>query len=262
MIAAHGLDRAAFAEVKTLLAREGLHAEPAFVPTYSAMNGMLQQGVCTLGWATPIVSRNLLGANGADPVALVLRGGAQSYYSAIVAKTGSRIWHVGQLERARIGWVSRLSAAGYVVPRAYLAARGISLPFARGSFFETHARAAAALETGVVDVIATYAMVCGRAIHVPLVAAAHPLVVAGPIPGELVVASSGTDAGVVLAARAALTSAKLGRSGALASLGVSGFVHVPDHHLDSLSHWGGSGAVAWRTHVVCGQLSHEPVTSA
>jgi len=64
------------------------------------MLGLLEQRVCALAWAPPIASRNLLRANHADPVALVVRGGAQTYGSAVVTRAGSRLWHVGQLERA------------------------------------------------------------------------------------------------------------------------------------------------------------------
>jgi len=250
MIGARGIDHGAFAELKGLLAHAGLDAEPAFVPTYAAMYGLLQQRVCTLGWSPPLVARDLLRDHQAEPVALVLRNGTQSYYSAIVTKTSSWLWHVGQLERARIGWVSRLSAAGYVVPRAYLATRRVSLSFARETFHETHARAAAALEKDTVDAVATYAIVRdAKTLHVPLVPDFNVLAAAGPIPGELVVAPSGTDSSLVLAARDALSHEAPDPNGRLASLGVTGFAPPPEHHVDVLSQWDGRGVpftAAWQ----------------
>ncbi len=243
MIAARGVDHGAFAELKGLLAHAGLDAEPAFVPTYAAMYGVLQQRVCTLGWSPPLVARDLLRDHQAEPVALVMRNGTQSYYSAIVTKRRSRLWHVGQLERARIGWVSRLSASGYIVPRAYLSSCRVSVFFARETFHETHARAAAALETDAVDAIATYAVVRdAKTLHVPLVPDFNVLAMAGPIPGEIVVAPSGTDAGLVLAAREALSHKAPDPVGCLASLGVTGFAPPPERYVDSLSQWDGRGA--------------------
>jgi ABC-type phosphate/phosphonate transport system substrate-binding protein len=238
MIAGRGTDQDAFAEIKALFERAGIDAQPAFVPSYAAMYGVLHERVCALGWAPPLVARDLLRAREVEPVALVMRSGGRSYYSTIVTQPRSRFWHLGQLEHARIGWVSRLSAAGYVVPRGYLSSRRIRLSFAQETFHQTHARAAEALERGTVDAIATYAVAKNaRALHVPLVPACNVLAIAGPIPNELVVAAEGTDPSVVAAARDALLSAALDPNGCVASLGVTGFAAPPDDYADFLSDW-------------------------
>ncbi len=240
MIAGRGTNEDAFAEIKPLLSRAGIDAEPAFVPSYAAMYGVLHEGVCGFGWAPPLIARDLLRVREVEPVALVMRNCGRSYYSAIVTPPRSRIWHLGQLERARIGWVSRLSAAGYVVPRGYLSARRIPLSFARETFHYTHARAARALEEGAVDAIATYAVVRhGRALHGPVVPACNVLAVAGPIPNELVVATAGTDPGMIAAARATLQGATFDPTGCIASLGVTGFTEPAEDYAELLSDWDG-----------------------
>jgi len=228
-----------FAELVPTFAKVGLDIEPAFVPSYAALYGILQQRVCELGWAPPLVARDLLFGCDATPVALVLRNGTDTYYSAIVARPD--FWHIGRLARAKIGWVSRLSAAGYVVPRVYLYSINVPLVFAKETFHYTHARTADALASETVDAIATYAIVrANKALHVPLAPSARVLAVAGPIPGELVVAATGVDPEIARAARRALRSADIDPNGALAQrLSITGFNDPPDTYVDFLSRWDG-----------------------
>jgi ABC-type phosphate/phosphonate transport system substrate-binding protein len=198
-----GRDHASFEGLAELLRPAGLEVEPAFVPSYAAMYGVLEHRVCAIGWAPPLVAADLLRGRDVDPIALVARNGSPTYWSALVTKRESRMWHVGQLAQARIGWVSRLSAAGYVVPRAHLSLVRVSLTFAKETFHHTHARLAEALASDAVDAIATYAIAQGG-ICVPHVPEGRILGVAGPIPGELVVSARGLDVEIARAATDAL----------------------------------------------------------
>jgi ABC-type phosphate/phosphonate transport system substrate-binding protein len=247
IIAASGSEHEhwAFDELKELMAGGGLDVEPAFVPSYAAMYGVMEQGICAFGWAPPLVARDLLRGRNADPVALVMRARMDTYYSALVTRPESKLWQIGQLATARIGWVSRLSAAGFVVPRAYLASVRVPLTFARETFHYTHARLAEALDKDAVDVIATYAVVRdAKALHVPHLPAYNVLAVAGPIPGELVVAARGVDKAAIDAAADALLHARLDPERALTrSLSVTGFAPPPAGYVDFLSRW--EGRTVW-----------------
>jgi ABC-type phosphate/phosphonate transport system substrate-binding protein len=244
IVAASGADHAAFEEIRELLVGNGLDVEPAFVPSYAAMYGVVQQRVCAFGWAPPLVARDLLRGHDAEPVALIMRDRLDTYYSAIVTSQSSKLWHIGQLASARIGWVSRLSAAGYVVPRAHLSSIRVPLTFAKETFHYTHARLAEALDKGAVDAAATYAVVRDlKALHVPHLPKCNVLGIAGPIPGELVVAARGVDAGAVAAARDALLGAKLAQERPLGRMmHVTGFAPSPPGYVDLLSRWEGRDA--------------------
>ena len=229
----------AFDELRTILsAAGGPDVEPVFVPNYVSLFETMHLHVADAGWCPPLVARDLVRVAAADPVATVLRGGNDHYYSAIVARPDSGIRHVSQIVQARVGWVSRMSAAGYVVPRDYLQSLGIELTALDERFFHTHGRLTHALLDGDVDVIGTYASAHdGRFFTSPVLAQARILGVAGQIPGDVIVATrSVLRAGRELGA--ALRSAHVSADGPLAALmNASGFGHVPPDHLLSLARW-------------------------
>jgi ABC-type phosphate/phosphonate transport system substrate-binding protein len=230
----------AFEELRTMLSvAGGLAVEPVFVPNYVALYETVHLHAADAAWCPPLVARDLVRVAAADPVATVLRGGADHYYSALVTQHDSRIRHVSQIRAARIGWVSRLSAAGYVVPRDYLRSLGIELSELDERLFHTHGRLIHALLEGEVDVIGTYASASGGKFATsPLLEDARILGVAGQIPGDVIVVARPMTSRLGRALGAAFRAASIAPEGALAGLmNASGFGPVPPGHLDSLARW-------------------------
>ena len=233
------LGHAAFDELASLVARADVTIEPVYVPNYVALYETLHLHAAEAAWCPPLVARDLVRVAAADPIASVLRGGVDHYYSALVARDDSRIRRLAQIEEARVGWVSRLSAAGYVVPRDYLRSLGVEVEALDDSFMHTHARAVQGLLEGEVDVIATFASASEGSFRVsPALAGARILGVAGQIPGDVVVVTRAVSRAAAVELAGALRARPLVPGGPLARLmNASGFGYVPPDHLDTLSRW-------------------------
>ena len=234
------LGRAAFDELRRLVHQaRGPHIEPVFVPNYVSLFETVHLQAAEAAWCPPLVARDLVRVAAADPIATVLRGGIDHYYSAIVSLDYSGVRRISQILDARVGWVSRLSAAGYVVPRDYLQSLGLDVTSLDESFFHTHGETVRALRRGDVDVIGTYASARDGCFHLsPALGAARILGVAGQIPGDVVVVGRAVGARVASELGAALRVGRIAPDGALAALmNASGFGAVPPGHLDSLARW-------------------------
>jgi ABC-type phosphate/phosphonate transport system substrate-binding protein len=218
----------AFLELRTILATE---VTPVFVPSYGALFEAVRSGATDVAWCPPLVARDLQRAGAAEPVAALIRNGADHYYSAIVVGPGSSIQDVKEVAGTRFGWVSQMSAAGYIVPRAHLRSLGVELSFREERFFHTHARSMAALQAGAVDVVATYASARGFE-------GSRTVATIGPIPGDVVVVAASAAPELKQTVGAALQGARVEPGGPLATLlAASVFGPVPPGHLDTLSKW-------------------------
>ncbi|HEY1959012.1 MAG TPA: PhnD/SsuA/transferrin family substrate-binding protein [Polyangiaceae bacterium] len=230
----------AFDELNTFATRDGAQRlEPVFVPNYVALFETVHLHAADAAWCPPLVARDLARVGAADPIATVLRGGMDHYYSALVTLRESHVRRLKDIQSARIGWVSRLSAAGYVVPRDYLQSLGFAVDAFDESFFHTHGECVSALLAGEIDVIGTYASSRNGSFHLsPLLDEARILGVAGQIPGDVIVVTRAVSKPVARALASALHSAFVPPRGPLASLmNASGFGFVPPRHLDSLARW-------------------------
>jgi ABC-type phosphate/phosphonate transport system substrate-binding protein len=200
----------------------GPDIEPVYVSSYVALYETVHLHAADAAWCPPLVARDLIRVAAADPIATVLRGGADHYYSALVTRRASKVKHVSDITSARVGWVSRLSAAGYVVPRDYLQSLGIAVEELDEHFFHTHGKLVLGLLEGEVDVIGTYASArAGRFQTSLALENARILGVAGQIPGDVIVLGRAVDP------RGALS----------ALMNASGFGFVPPDHLGSLARW-------------------------
>lgn len=212
--------------------------DPVYTPSHAALYELVQSGEPVFAWCPPIVARDLARFEGARLIATVLRGATATYYAAITALASSSITRVEHLREARVGWVSRASAAGYVVPRAYLVSLGLPLRFGSEHLYGTHARAVAALGRGEVDAIATYTVMQSGAFSVPHVPGGRVLATAGPIPGEVIVASRQVPVRASEAMASRLRARVLPPGSALTRrLAVTGFGLVTDPLLASLGRW-------------------------
>jgi ABC-type phosphate/phosphonate transport system substrate-binding protein len=233
----------AFAQLaRALHASADVRVEPFFVPTYAALLQALDLDPELLVWAPPLVAHDLLRCRGAFPLAAAVRRGRLSYYAALVALDRGP----GSLARLRgthVGWVSRLSLAGYRIPRLHLRSLGHEPDrlFGRQSFFGSHRALAGALAEGAVDVAATHAQLLDdtRTFRPGAgLAGARVLAVAGPIPSDVILAGDR----VALALRehllAALPRTVLPLDGPFARLlAVDRLAPVPAAHFDSLGRW-------------------------
>lgn len=243
----------AVAELRAIFSHAGFELEPIFARNYGALYDAVHLHEADVAWAPPLVARDLRRDGAADPCATVVRKGGAHYFSAIVG--------AGALDSPRdiqrFGWVSRLSAAGYLVPRGYLQSLGMSVDFREERFFHTHARSMDALAAGVVDAIATYAVRdrAGEAARVPhAFEGARVLATIGPIPGDVVVVSRTVAPGVGERVGEILRSATLGEKSALAALmGAQSFGAVPPDHLDAIGRWV-AGSVFSRPRAVTADL--------
>ncbi len=227
----------AASELRGVFERAGIELEPVFVRDYAELYDAVHLHEADVAWAPPLVARDLRRDGAAEPIATVVRKGGAHYYSAIV---GTDSLHSPK-DIARFGWVSRLSAAGYLVPRGYLQSIGVSLDFREERFFHTHARSMSALQAGVVDAIATYA-VRDEERHTPVVPhafeGARVLATIGPVPGDVIVASSTMPRETAAKIGVLFREANIAPPSAVGELmGAQRFGEVPANHLDALGAW-------------------------
>ena len=119
----------------------------------------LEQGLVDFAWLPPLVAARAVRRRLAEPIAVAMRYGDTSYSTVLVAQPASPIRTMHDLRGARVAWVDRESASGYVVLRAALARAGVKLAeaFSHEQFVRSHSAVARAVMSGEVDVGATCA---------------------------------------------------------------------------------------------------------
>jgi ABC-type phosphate/phosphonate transport system substrate-binding protein len=213
----------------------GLELQPVFVPNYRALYDAMHDDHADAAWCPPIVARDLRRDGVAATSVCVERNGVPSYFSAIVG--GPTLGSPSDVHR--FGWVSELSAAGYLVPRSYLASLPHPVDFREERFFHTHERCMDALEANIVDAIATYATKENGVARVPhAFEGAKVLTTIGPIPGDVIMLSAETGLRLAKKLGAMFEKAEIDRDGAIFKLmGATRFAPVPFGHLEALSKW-------------------------
>ncbi len=166
-------------------------------PDYRIVLSGLEQGVVDFAWLPPLVAARAARARLAEPLAVTVRYGDTTYTTVLVARPDSAIRTAADLDAARVAWVDRQSASGYVVLRAALARAGVKLADAFGQelFVRSHAAVARAVLDGQVEVGATCAHSENGVRHIarsPYVGDAglteadlHVVFEAGPIPSDI-----------------------------------------------------------------------------
>ncbi len=231
--------RAVAALVDDLAAMAGAQVHLVRVPTYASLFDAVDWGACDAAWAPPLVALDLESARSARTIAAIDRGFGTAYHSALVTRRDGGVTSLGDLGRARVGWVAKQSAAGYVVPRLHLASLGFDLSACFGDerFFASHAGAARALAAGTVDVIATYATfdpAAGRVTPPDLGCAARVLAAAGPIPSDVVVARPTVSDALASALARGLASLAWQAADDAGATSVRRFVPATSQHLAPL----------------------------
>jgi phosphate/phosphite/phosphonate ABC transporter binding protein len=130
----------------------------AEAPSYERLAVALNDGTTQLAWLSPIPYIALLAAGTVTPLVFNERT-KKHYCSALIVPAESRVRRLVELRGARVAWVDRHSAAGFVVPRIQLAAAGVDPRTELGeeTFAGSHESVALSVVSGAVDFGATYA---------------------------------------------------------------------------------------------------------
>ncbi|MCC6523923.1 MAG: PhnD/SsuA/transferrin family substrate-binding protein [Polyangiaceae bacterium] len=221
----------------------GMEVEPTGVLHYQTLLDGVAQGELDLVWLPPIPALRAAAAGQIVPLALPVRRGASAYSTALFTRPDAPWRTVADLVGVHAAWADRQSAAGYLIIRAHLRALGVDLAraFTKESFVGTHDAVARAVLEGRADVGASFAYF--QADDTQLVqragwgdAKVHIITQAGPIPSDLVAASTRLPALVTRLVQAALVDGQnvaLMRA-AKALLGADGFVAPRHEHLEPL----------------------------
>ncbi len=179
--------------------------------SYEQLAVSLNDGTTQLAWLSPIPYIALSSAGAVSP--LVYNERAKKHYcSALIVPADSRARRLVELRGARVAWVDKHSAAGFVVPRIQLAAAGVDPRTELGAetFVGSHEAVVSAVASGEVDFGATYAhrpstdgTVLGPwSEHEKL----RVLATFGKIPSDLIVARNDVDMNVRVRLTRALRS--------------------------------------------------------
>jgi phosphonate transport system substrate-binding protein len=221
----------------------GVVVTPHGFAHYSELLDAMHAGDAELAWLPPVVALRAAARGRTLPIALPVRGGASTFWSALFAGPSSRLRTPADLVEARTAWVDRHSAAGYLVIRAELRAQGVDLARAIGpeAFLGSHDAVVHAVLAGAVDVGATFAYADTKSSPVSRAAWGNAqvrvLALAGPIPADVFAASIRMPARMIRSVQRALCS---GKSPALRRateelFSAEGFLEARAEHLDPLS---------------------------
>ena len=177
--------------------------------SYGALLKKLDYGVVDLAWLPPLVALKAISQSSARPVAVPVRGESAWFWSAIFVRNDSPIHGLDDLKDRRAVWVDRDSASGYLLPRATLRAAGVDVDsvFSEEVFVKTHDAVAREVlkDSGTIGAAYAHLDADGNVERAAWGDADVRLIkTAGPIPADLLAASSSADAGLVEATRAAL----------------------------------------------------------
>lgn len=162
-------------------------------------------GRVDVAWISPALFITSAAFERARAIVCSIRQGVATYHAVLFVDVSSPIRSPAQLRGSRVAWVSKTSAAGYVVPRLALASHGFDPRglFAQETFHDSHGNVARAVLHGAADVGATYAMfeegdASGKMIRAGFTeiaegARARILHAAGPIPSDPVVVAESVD---------------------------------------------------------------------
>jgi phosphonate transport system substrate-binding protein len=220
-----------------------LQIDTVVVADYEALTDALRRGRCDLAWTPPLLAHGWIRNEGAAGLVAVGRKGGVTYHTALVVAESSAATSLQDLAGARAGWVSKLSAAGYVFPRLLLRSHDIepAKHFSRETLYGSHDAVAHALASGEADVIASYAApnrvtraVEPRDIGVPV----RVIASAGPIPGDVILATKDLSKEARIAVTRALLGLQVQPGGALDRLmNAMRFEPLPHKHFELLDRW-------------------------
>ena len=139
--------------------KTGIRVTTRAALSYQELAEMMRAGGADLAWLPPIVYAKLEREKVATALVSHERAAIARYESVLVVRRKSPIRELEDLRDTRVGWVDRWSAAGYVLPRIALFARGVDPRglFGEEKFYGSHDSAIRALLGEQADAVATHA---------------------------------------------------------------------------------------------------------
>lgn len=192
------------AQLPTLLAwigaRAGVVLSHRVATSYEKLADAVQEESVDIAWLPPLVFVRLERKQLVVPLATLQRGGQSTYEAVLVVRADSKIDSLEALRGTRAAWVDPLSAAGYVLPRGQLDARGLppDALFVEERFLGTHTAALEAVRSGEADVAGTHGATdaAGELLEGAHGQSLRVLARFGGIPADVIAARRGIDEGV------------------------------------------------------------------
>lgn len=219
------------------------------VSHYNRLLEAIERGEVDVAWLPPILALQATARGLVTPIALPMRRGLACYSTALFTRDEPGPHTPSELSSAKVAWVDRQSAAGYLIIRAHLRSIGIDLSKAFGSdlFAGSHEAVARAVLRRDADVGATFAYFDPKSMN--LGGAASPvnagwgsakvrvLAHAGPIPSDVIAVTTAMPADVRKGIQRALVFAQHAglRQAAGALFGAEGFISPLPEHLRPLT---------------------------
>jgi phosphate/phosphite/phosphonate ABC transporter binding protein len=179
-----------------LSAHSKLTITPRTALSYVELGRMVRTGESDLAWLPPLTFMQLEKEGEVAHLVKNQRAGNASYHAALIVRSDSPIRSLDNMRGARVAWVDRWSAAGYVIPRAALTAKGFAPKdlFREERFYGSHEAVVNAVLSGRANVGATYTqldeggkIVRGAWSNLPNgEGAIRVLVTVGKIPGDVI----------------------------------------------------------------------------
>jgi phosphate/phosphite/phosphonate ABC transporter binding protein len=216
--------------------------EPVTVESYTALVEAMRAGAMDIAWLPPVIAIRAAEIGRAMPLAMPVRHGVSTFHAALFSRADSRFRELRDVFGARAAWVDKSSAAGYLVVRASLRARGLGFEnaFRSEAFVGSHDAVAKAVQSGEADVGATY-------VHLRPEgtiwragwgdAKVQVITRVGPIPSDLLAASTSLPAELLRRIQRAIVEGDDPdlRRAANHLLEAEGFVEVESSHLEPLA---------------------------
>jgi phosphate/phosphite/phosphonate ABC transporter binding protein len=126
--------------------------------SYEDLEDAVVSGYVDVAWLPPIPFVSLERRSAVVPLAAHVRGGRTHFHAALLVRRDAPIEDVSGLAGLRAAWVDRQSASGYVMPRVFLAERGVDpvSRFSQERFYGSHEAVVRAVAAGRADVGAAY----------------------------------------------------------------------------------------------------------
>ena len=136
----------------------GIATVPHVAPDYPGLLEAMHAGRVDVAWLPPVIALRSASVGRALPIALPVRRGVSSFYTALFARADSPFRRPADLAAARAAWVNPQSASGYLVIRAALRAQNVNLEhaFSEEKFHAMHAAVVRAVLSAEADVGATF----------------------------------------------------------------------------------------------------------
>ena len=229
--------RASYMPILAQVAKSiGMKARTIIVNDYEALGNALRSNLADVGWFSPAAYVSAKSTTNITPLVTPKVNNATNYTGYIIAKKGSGIKSLNDLQGKSFGFVDKKSASGYVYPKAALIENGKNPDTFFGStrFLGSHNKVIEAVLSGQIEAGATYS----EAFDAAGANAADNLDIifmTDPIPKDAIAAGPGVAPDVVKALVQAFehmndSDASVGST--MKSVKINGFVKAHDGDYD------------------------------